>query len=93
MSAKTQTLKQVKAERDFYKNLLTNIYKASDYLGFHARMCSNDLLAPDFARQKSGGNADAYDAIKQMIICYDSIGTVDYYKVHKIVKELPNVLK
>ena len=84
---------ELRKERDFYKTLLTNVYKASDYLGSHARMCSNDLLAPDWARQKNGGHADAYDAIKQMIIMYDSIGWVDYYKVHGIVKDLPNVLK
>ena len=84
---------ELRKERDFYKTLLTNIYKASDYLGSHAHMCSNDLLAPDWARQKNGGHADAYDAIKQMILHYDSIGQVDYYKANKVVKDLPNVLK
>jgi len=90
---KKESLKQVKAERDFYKGLLTNVYMASDYLGQQARFAANDLLAPSWGRNKSCGNADSYDAIKQMIIMYDSIGNTNYYKVHNIIKELPNILK
>ncbi len=76
-----------------HKELLINIYKAADYLGARAQYDANDLLAPDWARQKSQGNADAYAAIKQMVIHYDTMGSVDYFKVHGINKDLPNILK
>lgn len=55
-------------------------------------MDANNLLAPRWARRKSGGQADAYSHIKQMIID-QQIGAVDYYKVFKVVKDLPNILK
>lgn len=78
---------------EFYKTLLTNIYKAADYLGSRAELRWNDIYRDSELREKDLGLLDAYDNIKNMIIYYDSLGSVDYYKSNNIVKDLPNILK
>jgi hypothetical protein len=75
-----------------HTQLLIDIYKAADFLGSTARMNSNDLTAPDWSRRKNGGFADACDYIKRMILDFDRLGSVDYYAVNKIKKDLPAVL-
>ena len=88
-----KAIRELKEERDFYKTLLTNVYKAADYLGGKAEMRSNQLDREKDYRAKDRGLADAYANIHQMIICWDSIGQVDYYAANKVVKDLPNILK
>lgn len=75
-----------------HTKLLINIWKAADFLEGRCRMDANNLLSPRWSRRISGGQADAYSHIKQMIID-QQIGAVDYYKVFKVVKDLPNILK
>ena len=76
-----------------HKKLLQNIYKAAKYHSSHAHMNANDLNAPGWARQNSLGSSNAYAHIVQMVVAWDSIGSVDYHKVHKIKEELPAILK
>lgn len=83
----------IRQERDFYKNLLANVYKAADYLSGQAELRSNQLDRETDYRAKDRGLADAYANIRQMIINYDTSGQADYYKANNVVKDLPNILK
>lgn len=80
-------------DAEFYRQLLINIYKAADYLGERAEVRSNDLSRDNVLRAKDRGHSDSYANIKQMILHYDTLGQVDYYKTNDIVKDLPNILK
>ena len=88
-----QEIEKLKNDLEFYKTLLINIYKAADYLGSRAELRSNNLCRDSELREKDRGLADAYDNIKNMIIYYDAMGSVDYYKANNVVKDLPNILK
>lgn len=91
--SESQKIKDLEEELIFYKTLLTNIYKASDYLGIRAEQRANDLSRDSQLRAKDTGSMNAYNNIVQMVLHYDTIGSVDYYKVNDIVKDLPNILK
>ncbi len=88
-----QDIEELKNQLEFYKTLLINIYKAADYLGTRAELRLNDLYRDSELREKDLGSVDAYDNIKNMIIYYDSLGSVDYYKSNNVVKDLPYILQ
>ena len=51
----------------------------------------NDLSRDDVLREKALGAFDAYGYIVQMVEHNDSIGRVNYKKVHKMPGELPYI--
>jgi len=88
-----QEIEELKTQLEFYKTLLINIYKAADYLGSRAELRWSDLYRDSELREKDLGYLDAYDNIKNMVIYYDTLGSINYYKANNVVKDLPNILK
>lgn len=88
-----QEIEELKTQLEFYKTLLINIYKAADYLGSRAELRWNDIYRDLELREKDLGYLDAYNNIKNMVIYYDTLGSVDYYKSNNFIKDLPNILK
>lgn len=93
IKSNNQEIEELKTQLEFYKTLLINIYKAADYLGSRAELRWNDIYRDSELREKDLGYLDAYDNIKNMIIYYDSLGSIDYYKANNVIKDLPNILK
>jgi hypothetical protein len=71
------------------KQLLKNIYYMALYHRDKANLRMNDLLREDELREKDEGLYNAYAYVVQMIEYHDSIGLVDYKKVHNIKAKFP----
>jgi hypothetical protein len=54
-----------------------------------ANLRMNDLLREDELREKDQGLYNAYAYVVQMIEYHDSIGLVDYKKVHNMKAKFP----
>lgn len=76
-----------------YKELLTNVYKAADYLGEKADSLARDFSRDNTLRSKDQGLCAAYANIKQMIVSHDTIGRVDHWSANNVKDDLPLILK
>ena len=76
-----------------HKKLLQNVYKAAKYHENSNRLRSNDLSRNRSMRSNDLSRAEAYAYIIQMVVHWDTIGSVDYHKVHKIEEDLPSIIK
>jgi hypothetical protein len=70
------------------KQLLENIYYMALYHRDEAQLRMNDLLS-DELREKDEGLYNAYAYVVQMIEYHDSIGLVDYKKIHNMKAKFP----
>ena len=74
-----------------YKKLLENIY----YMALHHRdlneRLSNDLSRDDIQRACDRSCYEAYAHVVQMVTHSDTIGSVDYKKVHKMEQPFPTI--
>jgi hypothetical protein len=77
-----------------HKKLLQNIYKASKHHRDLNMFLANNLLRDDLERKHAKGCQDAYEFIIQMIVHWDTIGSVDYAKVFKTEEfRIPNFIE
>lgn len=75
------------------KQILKNIYYMALYHRDKAELRMNNLLREDELRGKDEGLYNAYAYVVQMIEYHDSIGTVDYKKVHNMPNTFPETPK
>ena len=73
----------------YHKNILRNIYKAAKHHESLNRGLANNLTRAPNLREKNLGAAEAYAYIIQFIESDDTIGQIDYDKVHSKVTDLP----
>ena len=71
------------------KKLLENVYFAALYHRDSNESRARDLLRDDEFRERDRGLADAYAFIVQLIEYSDTLGTVDYKKVHNMKQKFP----